>query len=79
VPVPAMELHSKAVVVFNGNTVSEHKFTIHWVAIIWLIVGLYAYLYTLRKFRYHNQPVLVKVNKIKTVDVYMQRLYHLFE
>ena len=49
-PMPAMQLNGKAVVIVDGNTISEHELIINGVAVVGLIKCFDAYLYSLGKF-----------------------------
>lgn len=54
-PMPAEELHRECIVVFNGDPVGEHVFSIHRIGIIRLIEAFHGHLHTLRHFRYHRR------------------------
>ena len=49
VPVPAMQLHRKAVMIFERYAISKHKLTVYRVAVVRLIKRLHTYLHSLRK------------------------------
>jgi hypothetical protein len=54
IPMPAMQLNRKIIMIFYRDAISEHVFSRHRVGIIRLIKSLHAYLNAFRNFRYHQ-------------------------